>query len=1011
MPTAVTKRRSQPEGYVRETEEINSRKDQHKGVHKFEAAKWTHPNGHPRCKWCGQEESMAPECNREATQAEIDARHAEWEREFSKRATSPRWKDKKMIAKAGIPLWDGDGVQGAGQPRDRLGRWVSLPGTSLLKKIGAWELEDGSFGVFRDGEEEPFKTFKTKKAANNLVAKLIKEDAQSYVRDKVLPKERKKHSEHQKKRQEQQRQILSEQAEAAASRRRAPVASPSPGKSKPGRRSMRMTTDPLARIELPGRPTLDQRNKSNAWAKENLPTEEAKYAGLISRLAGKGISQDPTKRGEMSKKYGIPAGRLVQIEQEVYTQMFPAKTSRERRRKLGGGASHTSPVQTREMKKHGALKAYALAPGEEGNRFRPERMFKATKGEHKGKWVKVSWNGTATEMTEQEAAEASSESKVFWTRIHLRDKERMERLRTSRRKAMGDFLRKHGEDVPESLGELVNAFHDLEKKLDVDLVRKAKIKVAKEWAKEQGYDPTDSFWWSFYWNDPGLARSQTEAPDEGFNDLRIELGEALEHEKMDPKLLEGILALPDDIDSRRMRGHRPDSPKALPGDEDFEEASPDARVVDPEWEARNRDREIEHNRRLRMAFDRYKKKHPNTKLSIEEFADQYYNNKLRIPGGGGRGIEKSENPYCMVCGVHGDKPFHETNEHSVSKANPLWDGDGVQGVGQPRGHRGRWVKTGRGALGAVSRALDLADAEVRLHHGSTASRSAAGRTGVFDHRRKTIPDDVKLSRLPHSGQESPTGKGGKPIGKMDPRKALYARNNGATKISNKRLQEIYDNFFGVPGAKGKPMTAAERNLLMSAGAREAIDGTDSVKVYVVRDRSRKPKPRYFVMNTLRKEIANRDHKGGKKAERGAGGHVVRRQDIDRSKKDYENEKRVASGRNKTSKAFRQSMMNDFGDGKKAKCIFCGKNVTTEEVSPERMKPGPMGGKYERGNVAPAHEKCNTAVGGNAQHNAELYYQNMMVKFMKMYEKMPPAQQKKMGFVFSKNRGALGKRPA
>lgn len=890
----------------------------------------------------------------------------------------------RRIAKAGIPLWDGDGVQGAGQPRNRLGRWVRLPGTTALKKIGAWELEDGSFGVFKDDEEEPFKVFKTKKAANNLVAKLIKEDAQAYWRDKVAPKERKKHAEHQERRQAQQRQILAEQAEGAASRRRAPVASPSPGKSKPSSRSMRMKTDPMARIELPGKPTLDQRNKANAWAKENLPDSEAKYAGLIARLAGKGISQDPAKRGEMSQKYGIPAGRLVQIEQEVYAQMFPAKTSRERRRNLGGGASHTSPIQTREMKKHGALKAYALAPGEDGNRFRPERMFKATKGEHKGKWVKVSWNGTATEMTEQEAAEASSASKVFWTRIHLRDKERMERLRTSRRKSMGDLLRKHGEDVPEDLGKLVLAFHELEKKLDVDLVRKAKIKVAKEWAKEQGYDPTDSFWWSFYWNDPGLARSQTEAPDEGFNDLRIELGEALEREKMDPKLLEGILALPDDIDSRRMRGHRPDSPKAIKGDEDFEEASPDARVVDPEWEARNRDREIEHNRRLRMAYDRYKKKHPTSKLSIEEFAEQYWNNKLRIPGGGGRGI---------------------------SKANPLWDGDGVQGVGQPRGHRGRWTKTGRGALGAVSRALDLADAEVRLHHGSTASRSAAGRTGVFDHRRKTVPDDVKLTRLPHNGVEAPIGKGGKPIGKMDPRKALYARNNGTTKITDKRLQEIYENFFNAPTAKGKPMTAAEKNMLMSAGAREAIDGSNDVKVYVVRDRSRRPKKRFFLMNTLRKEIANREAKGDKKSERGAGGHVVRRQDIDRSKKDYENEKRVASGRNKTSKAFRQSMMDDFGDGKKAKCIFCGRNVSVDEVSPERMKPGPLGGKYEKGNVAPAHEACNTKMGTEAQHRPELYYDTMMIKFMKMYEKMPPSQQKKMGFVFSKNRGKLGKRPA
>lgn len=44
-----------------------------KGVHKFVPAEWTHPNGHPRCAVCGQEESISPECNRQPTKAEMDA--------------------------------------------------------------------------------------------------------------------------------------------------------------------------------------------------------------------------------------------------------------------------------------------------------------------------------------------------------------------------------------------------------------------------------------------------------------------------------------------------------------------------------------------------------------------------------------------------------------------------------------------------------------------------------------------------------------------------------------------------------------------------------------------------------------------------------------------------------------------------------------------------------------------------------------------------------------------------
>src|SRR3954468_17405664 len=53
----------QPEGYVRETEEIKARRSQHTGRHKFERAKWTHPNGHPRCRLCLQEESIDGYCS------------------------------------------------------------------------------------------------------------------------------------------------------------------------------------------------------------------------------------------------------------------------------------------------------------------------------------------------------------------------------------------------------------------------------------------------------------------------------------------------------------------------------------------------------------------------------------------------------------------------------------------------------------------------------------------------------------------------------------------------------------------------------------------------------------------------------------------------------------------------------------------------------------------------------------------------------------------------------------
>ena len=50
--------------YEDESKQINERKKTPEGLkaHKFQAAEWTYPNGHPRCKICGDEESMDGKC-------------------------------------------------------------------------------------------------------------------------------------------------------------------------------------------------------------------------------------------------------------------------------------------------------------------------------------------------------------------------------------------------------------------------------------------------------------------------------------------------------------------------------------------------------------------------------------------------------------------------------------------------------------------------------------------------------------------------------------------------------------------------------------------------------------------------------------------------------------------------------------------------------------------------------------------------------------------------------------
>jgi hypothetical protein len=58
------------------------------------------------------------------------------------------------------------------------------------------------------------------------------------------------------------------------------------------------------------------------------------------------------------------------------------------------------------------------------------------------------------------------------------------------------------------------------------------------------------------------------------------------------------------------------------------------------------------------------------------------------------------------------------------------------------------------------------------------------------------------------------------------------------------------------------------------------------------------------------------------------------------------------------KVLRQQLMDEYGDGTKAPCIACGRNVTATTVSLERLKPGADGGRYVLANLAPMDYDCN-----------------------------------------------------
>lgn len=79
----IVKKKAKPAGFVAETERINENKKKFGGPHKFKAAVWTHPNGHPRCIRCGDEETIGGMCKKEPTAKQRADFANELRREFA----------------------------------------------------------------------------------------------------------------------------------------------------------------------------------------------------------------------------------------------------------------------------------------------------------------------------------------------------------------------------------------------------------------------------------------------------------------------------------------------------------------------------------------------------------------------------------------------------------------------------------------------------------------------------------------------------------------------------------------------------------------------------------------------------------------------------------------------------------------------------------------------------------------------------------------------------------------
>lgn len=853
------------------------------------------------------------------------------------------------ISKAN-PLWDGDGVQGAGQPRDRRGRWVGLPGPTSIKRIGAFDLDDGSIGIFTDENRRPIKTYKSPSAANKFVSDAIKTDAEEYRKERRRVSDANRRLRQKVEREKADREKASAEAakeeakqRKAEDRKREKLFGPAPKQKRQPKPKVSVKAEPAPtrrgrvqvgeaeRLPFPGRPTADQVQALNKWAKKNMKDEEAKYAGLIARLLlRRQVTQDPKIRGDMSRRYGITPKRLVEIEQDVHEFLFPPNKGPDRKTqvaRLRGIAPDISKPQIDNMLALGARSSTPEANPPKGKN--PTRVFKINKGPQRGKWASVTWDGEVKTLTDKQAQKAVADSRVAWT------KRLLERWKTDKeRRAKLDAAREQQREA-----------NDADRKLE----REIKIAAAQKWAIKNNLDPDDSYWWALYWNDASLLKSQD---DKTSTPIKVGLSEIMVREKMDPAILEGLLALPD-IDARDMRGHRPGSRKAVKGDEDFEEAKPESRQDAPEWEDRNLSAQLKHQRRLRAAYERYKAKHPKSKITIGEFTEYYYNNKMRIPGGTGGKIKKAK--------------------------NPLWDGDGVQVPGQPRGKGGRWTDgVGGSALGAAARAMDLGDAGSRRHHGSTPRRVArVTGTPVLGSKKSAFKNgqlQVKLNRLPRGGKHVMEDAKGKPLQSkpMTPEEAIVRRNVGSSAISNARLKAIWEAYI----KSGKMPSQREYDLIVSAGGQRHIDGdTENIRTKLKSGAS-VSKSRSDLFTMLRSQWAV-----------GSGDRSHKRAGISTESREKAKAKRRESLKwNSATQAQKRDQLAEIfsDDGHSSICIFCGDRVMNTRMSLETIKPKSAGGTYTIGDMVPAHRQCNERGNKLAQANPKLYYKKQRALYIERY---------------------------
>jgi len=579
-------------------------------------------------------------------------------------------------------------------------------------------------------------------------------------------------------------------------------------------------------------------------------------------------------------------------------------------------------------------------------------LFKATKGPNRGKYVKVSFNGDVSVVTEAKhdsMVRGSEQRKARHNAKQASDraaadayKARQEAAKAAeieRQKELGIYFPPAGEET--------------------NAERVARLRQeAGRWAESMGFDPTDTYWHAFYHNDQSLLRSQKEDSDP------TKYRPIVAPQKVTP-----IVDIP---------AYEVGQPRAKPF-KGWRYPEHDAFIVRmkpgvfhvyvngvrvrPAWKSKHE----AHNALLKHLQPKGISSIPSADLNVRDY-------RGRKPVG--RGAQTASEKL-------------QKSRYRIRKKH--WDV-----TSEIRDWRGRWTRTPKsgkhivhdehvpGKPNNLSIEYPRVPFNGAIDNGilSPAEYAHVGRPDSASN--KTANGTVIISRLLVEGGYY-----------LDPGEATYIRSmqKGKGRITNARLAKIYNN----PSVATKEEIA----LLGSAKPSKVLDMTfpeDRKKFRVVSqlDGSVAFKDRVTVIGDIRKKLGTGYKSPNVSDERRA---------AQREKVRGIARLNSSGQRKRKAQVFEDWQQIDENGKPYVVCVHCMSTAKARRIYSvsnfelEKLNPAKGGGRYDvKGNLAPSHKDCNRAWGQKAigdAENAHLYLEQVLVNIVKLRDVMSPASYRRI----------------